>query len=118
MAAAMIALTVGYWLLVGRGGSLNAFLLLFCLGCLLTGYLVACINIPVSTALMRTVERDKLSKVSSITNILSQGLVPVASVLAGAVLQAFGSTILLLACSAGFTAAALFLLSSKEAKKI
>ncbi|MBQ3276492.1 MAG: MFS transporter [Oscillospiraceae bacterium] len=118
MAAAMIALTVGYWLLVGRGGSLNAFLLLFCLGCLLTGYLVACINIPVSTVLMRTVERDKLSKVASITNILSQGLVPVASVLAGAVLQSFGSTALLLICSAGFAAAALFLLSSKEAKKI
>ena len=118
MAGAMIVNTAGYWLLVARGGSLNGFLLLFCLGCLLTGYLVACINIPVSTALMRTVERDKLSKVSSITNILSQGLVPVASVLAGAVLQSFGSTALLLICSAGFAAAALFLLSSKEAKKI
>ena len=118
VAAVIIGLTAGYWLLVERGGSLNGFLLLFCVGCLLIGCLVASINIPVNTALMRAVDRDKLSKVSSILNILSQGLIPIASVLAGTVLQAFGSTILLLVCSAGFTAAALFLLFNKEAKNI
>lgn len=118
VAGVMIAFTAGYWLLVSRGGSLNAFLLLFCLGCLMIGCLIAGINIPVNTTLMRTVDRDKLSKVTSIISILSQGLVPVASVLAGAVLQVFGSTVLLLVCSAGFTAAALFLLLSKEAKNI
>ena len=117
MAGIMISLTVGYWLLVAGGRSLNGFLLLFCLGCLLLGCLLAFINIPISTALMRIVDKDKLSKVSSILSILTQGLVPIASVLAGAVLQVFGSSTLLLGCSVGFTAAALFLLFNKQAKE-
>ena len=114
----MIALTVGYRLLVSRGVSLNAFLLLFALGILLTGFLIVCINVPVSTVLMRVVERDKLSKVSSIISVASQGLIPIASVLAGAVLQLFGSAPLLAGCSAGFTATALFLLFSKRVREI
>jgi Major Facilitator Superfamily. len=118
MAGLTIALTVSYWLLVAKGISLNAFLLLFCLGCLLLGAILSFINIPISTALMRVVDKDKLSKVTSILSILSQGLVPIASVLAGAVLQVFGSSVLLLACSVGFTAAALFLLVNKQAKEI
>ena len=67
---------------------------------------------------MRIVEKDKLSKVTSILSILSQGLVPIAAVLAGAALQCFGSTFLLLVCSVGFTAAALFLLFNRQAKEI
>ena len=118
MAGLTIALTAGYWLLVAKGLSLNAFLLLFCLGCLLLGAILSFINIPISTALMRVVDKDKLSKVTSILSILSQGLVPIASVLAGAVLQVFGSSVLLLACSVGFTAAALFLLVNKQAKEL
>ena len=114
----MVALTAGYWLLVARNVSLNAFLLLFCAGSLLIGFFLVCINIPASTVLMRVVDPDKLSKVSSITSVMSQGLIPIASVLAGAVLQHWGSTVLLLACTAGFTAAALFLLFSKETKNI
>ena len=118
MAGLTIALTVSYWLLVAKGISLNAFLLLFCLGCLLLGAILSFINIPISTALMRVVDKDKLSKVTSILSILTQGLVPIASVLAGAVLQVFGSSVLLLACSVGFTAAALFLLFNRQAKEI
>ena len=118
MAAVMLALTAGYWLLVSRGVSLNGFLLLFCLGCLFIGFLVASINISVSTTLMRVVDRDMLSKVSSILSVLSSGLTPIAAVLAGLVLQCFGSAPLLLVCSLGFTASALLLLFSKQAKEI
>ena len=118
MAATIVGLTLGYWLLVDRGVSLNGFLLLFCAGCLLTGFLVTSINIPISTTLMRVVDRDKLSKVTSIVNVLSQGLTPIASVLAGIVLQCWGSSLLLLICAMGFTAAALFLLFNRSAKEI
>ncbi|MBR5343948.1 MAG: MFS transporter [Oscillospiraceae bacterium] len=114
----MVALTLGYWLLVDRGLSLNAFLLLFSLGCLLIGFSIVFINIPVNTALMRAVDRDKLSKVTSFISMISQGLIPIASVLAGLVLRFLGSTPLLIGCTAGFAAAALFLLFNREAREI
>ncbi|MBQ9460201.1 MAG: MFS transporter, partial [Oscillospiraceae bacterium] len=114
VAAIVIALTVGYRTLVVRAVSLDGFLLLFSLGVLITGFLLPCINIPVSTALMRAVDRDKLSKVNSIIGILSQGLIPIASVLSGVVLRCGGSAALLLICSAGFTVTALSLLFNKR----
>ena len=118
IAMVMILLTVGYWLLVDRGLSLNGFLVLLCVGSLLIGFLVVMINVPTSTVLMRVVDRDKLSKVSSIVSIVSQGLTPISSVLAGSVLQYLGSTPLLLVCSLGFTATALFLLFNKKVQDI
>ena len=118
IAMVMILLTVGYWLLVNRGLSLNGFLVLLCVGSLLIGFLVVMINVPTSTVLMRVVDRDKLSKVSSIVSIVSQGLTPISSVLAGSVLQYLGSTPLLLVCSLGFTATALFLLFNKKVQDI
>ena len=118
IAVVVLLLTASYWLLVDRGLSLNAFLILFCVGALLIGFLVVMINVPISTVLMRVVDRNMLSKVSSIVSIVSQGLTPISSVLAGAVLQYLGSTILLLACALGFTATALFLLFNKQVRNI
>ena len=117
-AVVMIALAVSYWQLVARGVSLNAFLLLFCLGCVILGALIVNINIPLNTTVMRVIDKDMLSKVSSLISIASQGLIPIASVLAGAVLQYMGSTVLLAVCALGFTAAAVMLLLSKSAREI
>lgn len=113
----LILATVGYYILVARGVSLNAFLILLCGGCLLIGLFVTFINVPLNTTLMRITDKDKLSKVMSIISIIAQGMIPISSVLAGAVLQYMGSSVLLLASSVGFTAASLFLLFSKETKK-
>ena len=118
IAVVVLLLTAGYWLLVDRGLSLNAFLILLCVGCLLIGFLVVMINVPTNTVLMRVVDRDMLSKVSSIVSIVSQGLIPISSVLAGSVLQYLGSTILLLVCALGFTATALFLLFNRQVREI
>ena len=117
-AVVMIALAVSYWQLVARGLSLNVFLLLFCLGCVILGALIVNINIPLNTTVMRVIDKDMLSKVSSLICIASQGLIPIASVLAGAVLQYMGSTVLLAVCALGFTAAAVMLLLSKSAREI
>ena len=118
IAALMIAVTFSYWLFVDRGSALNLFLAVFCAACLIQGGLVSHINIPASTAMMRIVDRDKLSKVNSITSIGSQGMIPIASVLAGAVIQAFGSTILLFACTLGFTATAVLMLLNKSVREL
>ena len=118
MAALMIAVTAAYWLLVASGNALNTFLILFSLVFFMFGYILSEINIPVSTALMRAVAKDKLSKVNSITSIFSQGLIPIASVLAGIVLQYSGSTSLLIMCTGGFTVTALIMLFNRQVREI
>ncbi|MCR5230701.1 MAG: MFS transporter [Solobacterium sp.] len=112
----MTALAVGYWRLVASGGSLNAFLLMFSAGCLAVGFLLSLINIPLNTAIQRSVERNMLSKVGSIMSVGSQGMIPIASVLAGAALQAFGCTMLLFICAAGFTITAVLLLTNRHVR--
>ena len=114
----MIVLAIGYWYLVSAGVSLNGFLLLFCVGCLALGFLLSFINIPLSTTIQRRVESNKLSKVSSLVSVGSQGMIPIASALAGAALQAFGSMILLAICAAGFTITAVLLLTNKHIHSI
>ena len=117
-ASIMIVLTLSYHLCVDSGSALNAFLLLFCAGCLIIGFLIACVNIPISTTFMRVVDRDKLSKVTSISSILSQGLIPFSSILAGTVLQTLGCTPLLLVCTIGFLVSALMLLFNRDVKEL
>ena len=67
---------------------------------------------------MRSVDRDKLSKVNSLVSIGAQGMTPIASVLAGAVLQSLGSTALLLACTLGFALTAVMLLVNKPVREL
>ena len=118
IAAFVIALTVCYWQFVDRGAAVNGFLIAFCLGGLAMGFLISFINIPLATAMMRVVDKDKLSKVTSITSIGSQGMIPVASVLAGVILQALGSTALLAFCSLGFSLTAILMLINRQVREI
>ena len=67
---------------------------------------------------MKIVDRDMLGKVVSITRVISMGLIPIASLMAGAILQYFSPTALLIVCSLGFTATALFVLVNPETKNI
>ena len=82
------------------------------------GFLISFINIPLTTAMMRAVDKDKLSKVTSITSIGSQGMIPVASVLAGVILQSLGSTALLAFCSLGFSLTAVLMLINRQVREI
>jgi len=117
-AGVFIGITVCYLVFVDRGAQINAFLIALSLGFLAIGFLVASINIPASTVLMRIVDRDKLSKVNSLTSIGSQGMIPIAAVLAGGILKAFGSTALLAFCSLGFTLTAVTLLFNRQIKEL
>ena len=117
-AALMILLAAGYRVFVASGVSLNAFLIAFSAGGLILGALIVNINIPITTVMMKVIDKDMLSKVSSLVSIASQGLTPIAAVLAGAVLQYAGSTVLLAVCALGFTAAAVMLLLNKSAREI
>jgi MFS family permease len=114
MAVVIIIYSICYWVLVERGTSLNSFLVVLIFGFLTIGCLIPMINIPVGTTIMRIVDKDKLSKVTSITSIISQGLIPISSVVAGAVIQFWGTSVLLFMCSAGFAVTTLFMLLSRE----
>ena len=114
----MVLLTGSYRLFETGVISISAFLIALCTGGLIWGFLLPNINIPITTTFMRVVDRDKLSKVTSITAVFSQGLIPIATALAGVILQYFGSTVLLSFCTAGFAVTALFLLFNRETKKI
>lgn len=117
-AVLMAILTLAYWLAVERGSFLNLFLIGLSLFCLVIGLLNVWINIPVSTTLMRMVDRDKLSKVNSIMSIGSQGMIPLSSVLSGAVLQSFVASVLLLFCTLGVAATAILMLRSKSLREL
>ncbi len=117
-AVVMVAVTVCYYIFVERGTSINGFLITLCLGGFLMGFLLSYINIPINTAVMRTVERDKLSKVTSIISIGAQGMIPIASMLAGIILQGLGVTPLLAVCSAGFAVTAVLMLLSRHIREM
>ena len=116
-ALVMTFLTISYWQFVDRGVSINGFLIALILGCMGMGLLISIINIPVSTTMMRIVDKDKLSKVNSITSIGSQGMTPIASVLAGLVLEHMGCTPLMAFCSVGFAITAVLMLTNKHVKE-
>ena len=111
-------LAVSYWFLVDRKASINCFLVLLCFAGFMIGFLISTINIPISTILMRIVDKDKLSKVNSIVSMGSQGMIPIASMLAGLILSNLGSTVLLLFCFLGFMIIAILLLMNKDIKEI
>ena len=114
MAAVFIVMTVSYLIFVERGTMISVFLIVLSLVFLAIGFLISSINIPANTLFMRLVERDKLSKVNSLISIGSMGMIPIASVLAGGILNAFGSTALLIFCSLGFTATAVSMLFNRR----
>lgn len=57
------------------------------------------INIPFNVAIMKTVDKDKLGRVSSTLSIISMGLSPIAIALGGIIIDSFG--VLLLFYAAG-----------------
>ena len=114
----VVGLTLSYVIFVANNKSINAFLIILSLGILVVGFILSFINIPISTVLMRVVDKDKLSKVTSILGILSQGLIPIASVITGAILQGLGSSFLLAFCSAGFLVTSIVLMLNKKVREI
>ena len=117
-AVIIVSLAFSYWLLVDRGTALNFFLVFFCAGGFATGIMLSAINIPVTTATMRIVDKDKLSKVNSFISVGSQAMIPLASVIAGAVIQSLGSSMLLFVCAAGFTVTAVALLMNRQVRDL
>ena len=114
----LITLTVVY-AIFGRGIiDINAIIITLVIGTFALGLLLPSINIPTSTTILSLVEKDKLGKVSSVMDIGSQGLIPLASFLAGIVLNTLGSSVLLIACASGFILVTIIILVNKQVAKL
>lgn len=106
-----------YSLLIPRG-QLNAFLLVFCAVCFLLGMALVFVNIPTSTKLLIITDKAMLGKMSSLINMVSQGLIPLAVFGAGYVIQLFGAGALLYVCGAGLLLSSVVGLCNRELRKI
>lgn len=116
MALTVSVMAAAYWLLVARGVSLNLFLILCSLCAFSIGFIIPLVNIPINTLMMRIIDRSQLSKVNGMISIVSQALIPLASVLAGSVLQIWGSSVLLFFCAVGLTVSAVYFLLQPETR--
>jgi len=107
--------TVFYFIFVKSGYSINAYLIGILVLMLLMGLCLVFVNVPINTAFQKRVDVNKLGKVSAALDIGCQGLVPVATFLAGIVISSFGVEILLVCCSVGLLGVELFYLFNKNA---
>lgn len=101
-----IALTVGifatlYGLFVGGVLTMNVLLVLTTILFVIIGVLLVLVNVPSTTAMMRIVDKDKFGKVSSVMNIGSQGLIPVAMLLGGVAISGLGPLGMIIICAVG-----------------
>jgi hypothetical protein len=75
-------------------------------------------NVPVSLIMQRKVERHMLGKVSSVSNVLSQALIPFSTLIAGAIIANLSITALYLFCSLGVVGVTVWFLKNKAADTI
>lgn len=85
---------------------------------LIIGMLLVLVNVSTSTLMMKIVDKDKMGKVTSVSSIGSQGLIPVAMFLGGVAITYLGSAGLLIVCTAGLLITTLFLFFNKSIKEL
>ena len=102
VSAVMALFALVYGLFRGNLIAINPLLLSIVGIYFVIGVLIVLINVPSTIAMMRIIEKDKFGKVSSVINIGSQGLTPIAVLLGGVALEYMGSLGLLIICAIGF----------------
>ena len=98
--------------------AINPLLILSVVIIFVIGMLIVLINVPASTTMMKIIDKDKMGKVSSLINIGSQGLIPVAMFLGGVAITYIGSSGLLFVCSIGLFLTSLVLFFNKRVREL
>jgi len=75
-------------------------------------------NVPVSLILQRKVDRNMLGKVSSVSSVLSQALIPISSLVAGAIIMNVGVTYLYIFCIIGILLITTLYVTSKASNEL
>ena len=118
IAGVLIILTGSYALFINNIIGINALLAILIAVFLGIGLLVILVNVPVATVSMKIIDKDKFGKVTSVSAIGSQGLIPLSIFLGGLAITYVGSLGLLIACTAGFLLVALLLMFNKSVREI
>ena len=114
----VLGLSLSYILFSKNLYGINTLLIMLCCGSLFMGLILPNINIPTSTTLMTIVDKDKLGKVVSVMDIGSQGLIPLANLLAGVAITYLGVSALLIICTLGLILMTVFVIINKEIRKL
>ena len=82
------------------------------------GVCLILVNIPVNTYTLKTVDPDKIAKVSALSAVGSMGLTPIASFLGGVLISKFGYGSIPVMSSVGFLTITVVLLSNRHVRSI
>ncbi len=114
----MIIMTILYILFKNKYIDINVLLISIIAILFIVGVTLILINVPSITAMMKLVDKDKYGKISSVTNIGSQGLIPLSMFLGGIALNYIGSIGLLSICAGGLLITSLILFFIKPVRDI
>ena len=114
----VILMGVFYALFSNNIININTLLIILLVILFLVGVSIILINVPSSTAMMKIVDKDKFGKVTSVLNIGSQGLIPLATLLGGLALTYMGSLGLLFVCGGGLLITSLVLFFAPSIRTI
>ena len=107
-----------YFLFTKNYIDINTLLIITLVAFFIVGILLVLTNVPSSVAMMRIVDKDKFGKVSSVLNIGSQGLIPLAMFLGGLAITYIGSIGLLAVCAGGLVITSLVLFFAKPVREL
>ena len=85
---------------------------------IIVGVLIVLINVPSSAVTMKLIDKDKFGKVTSVSSIGSQGLIPLSMFLAGVVIEYIGPLGLLIICTCGIAIVSIILFFNRPFKQI
>jgi uncharacterized membrane protein len=93
--------------------SINITLIMIIVSCLIGGLSSTSFNVPVQIIMQNNVDSKQLGKVVSVSSVLSQALIPFASMLAGLVISQFSIIALYVICTLGLLAVVLIYYKQK-----
>lgn len=110
----MAFLAVIFYVFIALNNKINYFLIGTSIIFFFAGIAIVNINVPLATLFQRKIEKEKMAKVWSLINIGSQGMIPIASFLAGIIIKGSGVGVLFVICAVGFILTAFIVSLNKE----
>ncbi|MFH0993840.1 MAG: hypothetical protein V1761_05785, partial [bacterium] len=82
------------------------------------GFASVAFNIPVSMVMQKRVQREMLGKVNAVSSVLSQAFIPIATLIAGALISGVGNVIFYIYTIVGIVVVTTWYLQNKAANTV